>query len=81
MTAGSFRPAMRYIGGIISIRPWAEVKVVARDPDSSAPCTPAMAPDSACISTSLTGVPKMFFFPWAAHSSTWLAMGLDGVMG
>ncbi len=28
-----------------------------------------------------TGVPKMFFIPWAAHWSTWSAMGLDGVMG
>ena len=41
----------------------------------------AQAPASACISMSLTGMPKRFFFPLAAHSSTWLAMGLDGVMG
>ena len=81
ITAGSCRPAMRYMGGIISIRPWDEVYVDASDPASSMPCSAPQAPASACISTIRTWVPKMFFMPLAAHSSTWVAMGLDGVMG
>ncbi len=41
----------------------------------------AQAPASACISMSLTGMPNRFFLPRAAHSSTWLAIGLEGVIG
>ena len=55
--------------------------MVAREPVSNAPCMAPQAPDSAWSSISFTGWPKMFFMPAAAHSSTWSAMGLEGVMG
>ena len=80
-TAGSREPAIRYITGIISISPWAEVKLTPRDPASQAPWTAPMAPASDCISTSRTGWPNRFFRPWALHSSVCSAMGEEGVMG
>ena len=39
------------------------------------------APASACISMMRTDVPNMFFMPFADHSSTCVAIGLDGVIG
>jgi len=41
----------------------------------------AAAPASDCISMTFTVLPKMFFFPAAAHSSMVSAIGDDGVMG
>ncbi len=41
----------------------------------------AAAPASDCISTTLTGCPKIFFLPCADHSSTPSAIGVDGVIG
>ena len=53
-TAGCRSPEMRCMVGIISMRPWEDVKLVASAPVSAAPWTAAMAPDSACISTRRT---------------------------
>ncbi len=72
---------MRCMTGIISIRPWDEVKDVPSAPVSSAPCTAAMAPASLCISTSCTVCPNRFFFPFADQTSVFPAMGEEGVMG
>ena len=47
-----------------------------REPASSIPCSAPQAPASACISMMLTCVPKIFFIPFADHSSTWVAIGL-----
>ena len=80
-TAGWRVPLMRCMVGIISIRPWEEVKEVAREPASRAPWTAPMAPASDCISTSLTGWVNRFFRPLADHSSVFSAMGEEGVMG
>ena len=72
---------MRWSTGIISIRPWLEVKLVARVPVCAAPCTAAMAPASDCISTTVTGCPKTFFRPLADQKSVCSAIGDEGVMG
>ena len=80
-TAGSSSPAILYMLGIISSRPWDAVNVVVSAPAAREPCTVPAAPASDCISTTFTSVPKMFFWCRADHWSTWSAMGLDGVMG
>ena len=80
-TPGRRSPAMRCSTGIISMRPWDEVKLVASAPVCSAPCTAAAAPASDCISTSCTGWPNRFSLPFADHTSVLPAMGLEGVMG
>ena len=72
---------MMYRFGIISSKPWEEVKVVAMAPASAAPCRAPEAPPSDCISTKVTGWPNMFLRPAAAHSSTLSLIGEDGVMG
>ena len=80
-TPGRRSPEMRCMVGIISIRPWDAVKLVARVPASSAPWQAPQAPASDCISTRRTVWPKMFFFPLADQSSACSAMGLEGVIG
>ena len=55
-------PAILYMFGIISSRPCEAVKVVAREPVCSAPCTAPAAPPSLCISTTVGTVPQMFGF-------------------
>ena len=80
-TPGSSSPAILYMFGIISSRPWDAVYVVVSAPAFREPCTAPAAPDSACISCTFTVVPKMFFRPAAAHWSTKSAIGLEGVMG
>ena len=72
---------MMYMLGIISSRPWEEVKVVAMAPASAAPWRAPAAPPSDCISTRFTVWPNIFFLPAAAHSSTFSLMGEEGVMG
>ena len=72
---------MAYIAGIISIKPCEEVKVVVRAPACREPWQVPAAPASDCIWITSTGVPNRFFFPLADHSSTFSAMGEDGVMG
>ena len=67
--------------GIINKRPCEAVKVLVREPAAKEPCMAPAAPASDCISTTRTGWPKMFFCPFADHSSTYSAMGEDGVMG
>ena len=80
-TPGNNSPAILYMLGIIRSSPCDDVKVVVSAPAESAPCTVPAAPASDCISAILTVCPKMFFLPYAAHSSTDSAIGEDGVIG
>ena len=80
-THGNCSPAILYILGIISKRPWEAVNVVVKAPAAKEPWTVPAAPASDCISETLTVFPKMFFLPAADHWSTTSAIGLDGVIG
>ena len=53
-------PAILYMLGIISSKPWDAVKVVASAPLCSAPCRAPAAPPSLCISTTAGTVPHRF---------------------
>ena len=81
MTPGSSSPAILYILGIISSRPWEAVKVVVRAPAAREPWTVPAAPASDCISTTFTFSPKMLSRPSAAHLSDTSAITDEGVMG
>ena len=81
MTLGRNWPPMAYMAGIISIRPWEEVKVVVRAPACREPWQVPAAPASDCIWMTSTVEPNRFFRPLADHSSTFSAMGEEGVMG
>ena len=74
-------PAILYMLGIISSKPWDAVKVVARAPLCSAPCRAPAAPPSLCISTTVGTVPHRFGRRCAAHWSAHSPMAEDGVMG
>ncbi len=50
-------PAILYMFGIMSSRPWEAVNVVASDPPCNAPCSAPAAPPSLCISTTVGTVP------------------------
>ena len=67
--------------GIFNNNPCDAVNVVVKAPASSEPCTVPAAPASDSISTTLTGIPNIFFMPFDAHSSTYSAIGDDGVIG
>src|SRR5205085_12448787 len=60
-------PAILYMLGILSSRPWAEVDVVASDPACSAPCNAPAAAASLCISITSGTVPQMLGFPSDDH--------------
>ena len=81
MTQGSSSPAILYILGIISSRPWEAVKVVVSAPAASEPCTVPATPPSLCISMTRTGSPNRFSRPAAAQASVSSAITLEGVMG
>ena len=74
-------PAILYMLGIMSRRPWEAVKVVVSAPVVRAPCTAPAAPASDCISTTEGTVPQMFFVPSAESSSATSPIVEDGVMG
>ncbi len=74
-------PAILYMSGIISSRPWEAVKVVASAPACSAPCTVPAAPASDCSSSTSGTSPRTLGRPWAAHSSQCSAIGEAGVIG
>jgi len=74
-------PAILYIFGIMSSKPWEAVKVVVNAPAWSAPCTAPAAPPSDCISITEGTVPHRFFLPLADHSSANSPMVDEGVMG
>ena len=74
-------PAIRYMFGIISSRPWEAVKVVDRAPPCSAPCIAPAAPPSDCISMTVGTCPHTLVRPCAAHSSASSAIVDDGVIG
>ena len=57
------------------------MNVVDKAPACNEPCNAPAAPASDCISTSFTVSPKMFLRPLADHSSTYSAIGEDGVIG
>ncbi len=81
MTAGRSSPAILYISGIMSNRPWEEVNVVARAPAWRAPCSAPAAPASLCISCTTGTPPHRWGFPAAAQASAHSPMGDEGVMG
>ena len=62
-TVGVSSPAILYMFGIISSRPWLAVKVVVSAPACSAPCTAPATPPSLCIWATLGTWPQMFFIP------------------
>ena len=78
---GVSSPAILYMLGIISSRPWEAVNVVVSAPACSAPCTAPAAPASDCISTTSGTIPHRFFFPWLDHSSASSPMFELGVIG
>ena len=80
-TQGISSPAILYMLGIMSKRPWEAVNVVVSAPAWSEPCTAPAAPASDCISCTLTFCPQKFVLPLAAHLSTCSAIGEDGVIG
>ena len=80
-TAGVSSPAILYMFGIISSRPWEAVNVVVSAPLCSAPCNAPAAPPSLCISTTVGTLPHTFGRPWLDHSSASSAIGDDGVIG
>ena len=74
---GRSSPAILYMLGIISSRPWDAVNVVVTrwQPGSRARCRPRP------LGLHLNNfhlLPKMFFWCRRDHWSTWSAMGLDG---
>ena len=81
MVKGLSSPAILYMFGIISSRPWEAVKVVAIAPACSAPWTAPAAPASDCISAISGATPQRFFFPRLTHSSHSSAMVELGVIG
>ena len=81
MTHEVSSPAILYMLGIINNNPWDAVKVVAREPLCSAPCSAPAAPASLCISTTVGTVPQTFALPLLAHSSASSAIGDAGVIG
>ena len=81
VTPGSRLPAILYMLGIISKRPWEAVKVVVRAPAVREPCTAPAAPPSDCMTDTFTGWPNMFFRPSADHLSASSAITDEGVMG
>ena len=80
-TVGMSSPAILYMFGIISSRPWEAVNVVVRAPVVSAPCRVPAAPPSDSISITLGMLPQRFLSLRADHSSHHSAIGEDGVMG
>ena len=74
-------PAILYMFGIISSRPWLAVNVVLSAPPWSAPCMAPAAPASDCISMTLGIVPHTFFSFSADHSSASSAIVELGVIG
>ena len=81
MQKGSNSPAILYMLGIISSRPWEAVKVVLNEPTCSIPCSAPAAPASDCISTTRGTVPNKLGRPAADHWSHHSAMGDEGVIG
>ena len=81
MTKGVSSPAILNMLGIISSRPCDEVKVVARDPACSAPCTAPAAPASDCISMTCGTFPQILRAPALDHSSASSPIDEDGVIG
>ena len=80
-TVGVSSPAILNIVGIISSRPWLAVKVVARAPFWTAPCSAAAAPPSDCISMTSGTEPQRLVRPAALHASASSPIGEAGVIG
>lgn len=76
--------AILYILGILSNRPCDDVKVVAKEPAISAPCTVPAAPPSDCISITWGAYSHRLVSPWLSQLSQLSQasdIGDDGVMG
>ncbi len=81
MTAGVSSPAILYMLGIISRRPWDAVNVVPRVPLVTAPCNAPAAPASDCISMTSGTWPHRFVRPAALQASDDSAIAELGVIG
>ena len=81
MTMDVSSPAILYMLGIISNRPWEAVKVVAKAPPWRAPWMAPAAPASLCISTTSGTVPQRLGILRDDHSSAHSPMLEEGVMG
>ncbi len=80
-TVGVSSPAILYMFGIMSKRPWEAVKVVDSAPPCRAPCKAPAAPPSLCISMTAGTLPQTLVRLLLAHSSASSAMVEAGVMG
>ncbi len=74
-------PAILYMFGIMSSRPWDAVYVVLMAPPWSAPCMAPAAPASLCISMMVGTVPQMLVRRALAQSSASSAIVELGVIG
>ena len=81
MTVGVSSPAILYMFGIISSRPWEAVNVVPRAPRVTAPCRAPAAPASLCRDVTSGTVPHRLRRPLALHASACSAIGEAGVIG
>ena len=80
-TIGVSSPAILYMLGIISSRPWEAVKLVVRAPVCRAPWMAPAAPPSLCISMISGTVPHRFGWDSADQASAHSPIGEAGVMG
>jgi hypothetical protein len=81
MQKGVSSPAILYMLGIISSRPWEAVNVVPSAPAWIAPWTAPAAPPSDCISTTCGTAPQRLGRRAAAHSSASSPIVDEGVIG
>ncbi len=80
-TVGVSSPAILYIFGIISNKPWEAVKVVVSAPAVKEPCTAPEAPPSDCSSLTDGTLPQMLVSPLALFASQISPIVEDGVIG
>ena len=81
ITDGVSSPAILYMFGSISSRPWEAVKVVPSAPRVTAPCRVPAAPASLCSAITSGTVPHRLVRPRADQSSQCSAIGEAGVIG
>ena len=81
MTVGVSSPAILYMLGSISSRPWEAVKVVLSAPAVNAPWIAPAAPPSLCISTTSGTTPHRFGLREWDQASASSPMGDAGVIG
>ena len=81
ITAGVSSPAILYMLGSISSRPWEAVKVAPRVPLVTTPCRVPAAPASDWSSTTSGTAPQMLVRPAADQASADSPIAEEGVIG